>query len=87
MRRGLVMRLVAPCFASLSLGLSALAGASASAQVRSPTTILRSTSCTTLRLMALYRSTLEEALAKGPVKISETGSVNGLTVPQSARGR
>ena len=80
MRRGLVMRLVAPCFATLSLGLSALAGAST--QVSGPV------AHDNLAVYFVHGSavegavpvTLEEALAKGRVKVSETGSVNELTV-------
>ena len=80
MRCGLVMRLVAPFFATLWLGLSALAGAST--QVSGPV------AHDNLAVYFVHGSavesavpmTLEEALAKGRVKVSETGSVNALTV-------
>jgi hypothetical protein len=79
MRRGLVMRL-ASCFASLSLGLSALAGAGT--QVSGPV------AHDNLAVYFVHGSavegavpmSLEETLAKGRVKVSETGSVNDLTV-------
>jgi hypothetical protein len=74
------MRLVAPCFASLSLGLSALAGPGT--QVSGPV------AHDNLAVYFIHGSaaqgvvpmSLEEALAKGRVKVSETGSVNELTV-------
>jgi len=80
MRRGLLMRLVAPCFVSLSLGLSTLAGAGA--QISGPV------AHDNLAVYFVHGSaaqgavpmSLEEALAKGRVKVSETGSVNALTV-------
>jgi hypothetical protein len=77
MRRGLVMRLVA-LFASLSLGLSALAGTGT--QVSGPV------AHDNLAVYFVHGSaaqgvvpmTLEEAIAKGHVKVGETGSVNEL---------
>ena len=80
MRRGLLMHLVALCFASLSLGLSTLAGAGA--QVSGPV------AHDNLAVYFVHGSaaqravpmSLEEALAKGRVKVSETGNVNALTV-------
>jgi hypothetical protein len=80
MHRALVMRLVAPCFASLSLGLSALADAGT--QVSGPIAHYN------LAVYFVHGSaapgavpmSLEEALAKGRLKVGETGSVNALTV-------
>jgi ARG/rhodanese/phosphatase superfamily protein len=80
MRRGLLMHLVALCFASLSLGLSTLAGAGT--QVSGPV------AHDNLAVYFVHGSaaqgavpmTLEEALAMGRVKVSEIGSVNELTV-------
>src|ERR1700751_5396622 len=80
MHRRLVMRLVASCFAALSLGLSTLAGAGA--QVSGPV------AHDNLAVYFVHGSaaqgaepmSLEEALTNGRVKVSETGSVNDLTV-------
>jgi hypothetical protein len=80
MHRGLVMRFVASCFAFLSLGLSALAGAG--------TQVSGSVTHDNLAVYFVHGSaaqgavpmTLEEALAKGRVKVSEIGSVNELTI-------
>jgi hypothetical protein len=80
MHRRLVMRLVASCFASLSLGLSALAGTGT--QVSGPV------AHDNLAVYFVHGSavqgavpmSLEEALTNGRVKVSETGSVNALTV-------
>jgi hypothetical protein len=74
------MRLVAPCFATLWLGLSALAGAGT--QVSGPVAH-ENLAVYFVRGSAVEGAvpmTLEEALAKGRVKVNETGSVNALTV-------
>ena len=80
MRHRSVMCLVASCFVSLSLGLSAIAGAGA--QVSGPV------AHDNLAVYFVHGSaaqdavpmSLEEALAKGRIKVSENGSVNELTV-------
>jgi ARG and Rhodanese-Phosphatase-superfamily-associated Protein domain len=80
MRCGLIMRFVAPCFATFWLGLSALAGAHT--QVSGPV------AHDNLAVYFVHGSaaqgavpmSLEEALANERVKVSETGSVNALMV-------
>jgi hypothetical protein len=80
MRWGLLMRLIASSLATLALGLSALAGAGT--QVSGPI------AHDNLAVYFVHGSaaegavpmSLEEALAKGRVKVSETGTINELTI-------